>query len=225
MKELRKKLKKSQRLRYPVEEVEHVWLPILLDAYHIADVGISIELRQEEKKRNAKVACYPGCSNCCSRPTVPITPLELLGILWFVCEKLEGDVRAVVKRQLLHHRQTTQCPFLVDSLCSIYPVRPLACREFFVFGAPCQPREDVSLTRPNDMWTHSRDIGCRVAMTMLPFYGITGKRKKIEAFENGYIFSISKVMHELPWETLCDQMEQFDQASKLFGINQWLHST
>lgn len=203
-----------------MDEAKYVWLPMLLDSYHIADVGISVELDREEKKRNTKVVCHQGCSNCCNRPTVPITPLELLGILWFVSEKPDGDIKAVVKERLLHHRQTTQCPFLVDSLCSIYLVRPLACRAFFVFGAPCQPGEDVSLTRPNDVWTHSRDIGCRVAMAMLPFYGITGKRKRIEAFENGYIFSISKLMHELPWEMLSSQIEQFDQASKLFGIGQ-----
>jgi len=42
---------------------------------------------------------------------------------------------------------------------------------------------------------------------MLPFYGITGKRKKIDAFEDGYIASISTPMHEVSWEELYHKMK------------------
>lgn len=49
MRRLRKKPKKSQRLRYPIDEAKYVWLPMLLDSYHIADVGISVDLDREEK--------------------------------------------------------------------------------------------------------------------------------------------------------------------------------
>ena len=208
-KKLSKQLRSSQRLTYPDDEARYSWLSTLLDAYHIVDVGISIELTEEEAKRKAKVACHQGCSNCCLRPTVPITSLELMGISWFATEKLKGNVRDTVKKQLLYHRQTTQCPFLVNSVCSIYLMRPIACRIFFIFGKPCQPGERVELTRPHDIWTHSRDVARQVAMTVLPFYGITGKRKKLEAFEDGYIHDISTPMHELPWEKIYKQMEHF----------------
>lgn len=190
--------KGSQRFTHLADEAKYIWLPALLDVYHIVDMGISTELQEEERKRNAKVACHPGCSNCCRRPMVPMILLEFLGISWFASEKLEGDTRSVVKEQLLHHKQTPQCPFLVESRCSIYPMRPLACREFFMFGAPCGIDEHVELTRPNDIWTHSRDIARRVAMVILPFYGINDERQKVEAFENGYIGAVSKPMHELP---------------------------
>lgn len=206
-KQFSKQLRSSQRGRYPDDEARHPWLSILLDTYHVVDVGISIELKEEHKKRKSKIACHKGCSNCCLRPNVPITPLELLGISWFATEKLKGEVREEVKKQLLHHRQTPQCPFLVNSLCSTYPVRPNACRIFFVFGEPCGPGEQLHLTRPEDIWTHSRDVARRVAMTMLPFYGITGKRKKIDAFEDGYIASISTPMHEVSWEELYHKMK------------------
>lgn len=205
-KRLAKQLRSSQRVQYPDDEARHPWLSILLDAYHVIDVGVSIELEQEEEKRRVRVTCRKGCSNCCLRPNVPMTPLEELGISWFVTEKLQGDVREAIRKQLLIHRDTLQCPFLIDSLCSIYPVRPVACRIFFVFGKQCQPGEHLELTRPNDIWTHSRDLGRRVAMTVLPFYGITGKRNKIQAFEDGYIASISRPMHEYPWEKLGRKM-------------------
>lgn len=201
-----KKIKSSQRARYQDDENRYPWLSILLDAYHVIDIGISIELEQEKDRRKANVACHKGCSNCCARPHVPITPLEELGISWFVTERLQGDIRETIRTQLLNNKQTLQCPFLVSSLCCIYSVRPIACRIFFVFGKQCHPAEHIELTRPDDVWTHSRELARRVAMTMLPFYGITGKRNKIQAFEDGYINSISKPMHEYPWEELASKI-------------------
>ena len=51
---------------------------------------------------------------------------------------------------------------------------------------------------------HSRDIGRKIALTLLPLYGITGKKNKIKAFEAGYLNDNTKSMLELPWETMCD---------------------
>ena len=131
-------------------------------------------------------------------------------IVWFISKKLPDDVREVVKAQILNHRNTTQCPFLVDSICAVYPLCPIACRIFFMFGAPCRPNEDVFFTRPNDRWTHSRDLGLKVALTILPLFGITGKQKKIEAFENGYLYDNTTLMHKLPWENIYNQIIEFD---------------
>ncbi len=50
-KRLVQQLRCSQRVQYPDDEARHPWLSILLDAYHVIDVGISIELKQEEEKR------------------------------------------------------------------------------------------------------------------------------------------------------------------------------
>ncbi|MBL7119717.1 MAG: YkgJ family cysteine cluster protein [Dehalococcoidia bacterium] len=206
-KQLAKQLRSSQRVQYPDDEARHPWLSILLDGYHVIDVGISIELKQEEEKHRTSVTCRKGCSNCCLRPTVPIGPLEELGISWFATEKLQGDVREAIRKQLLIHGETLQCPFLLNSLCSIYLVRPVACRMFFVFGKQCELGEHLEQTRPSDIWTHSRDLARRVAMIVLPFYGITGKRNKIQAFQDGYIGSISRPMHEYPWDKLGRKMK------------------
>ena len=197
-----KLIRNSDRIRYPEDEAAYPWLSVLLDAYHIQETGISVELAEEQKKRKGKLACRRGCGTCCMRPTIPITEPEVQGILWFVAKQLPAEVRDTVAAQLLIRRKTTQCPFLVNSVCSIYPVRPIACRILLVFGEPCIPNEDIYLTRPKDIWVHSRDIGRKIAYTLLPLYGITGKRNKEEAFDAGYLNENTKSMLELPWEEM-----------------------
>ena len=205
-KQFTKKLRILQRKKYLDDEAKHPRLSALLDMYHAVDVGISIEL-QERKKQKSELACHRGCCNCCLRPNVPVTPLELSGILWFATDKLNGEIREQVKKQLYLHWQNPQCPFLVNSLCSIYPVRPNACRIIFVFGEPCKSGEKINLTRPQDSWSFSKgDVVQKIVMTMLPFYGITGKQKRVEAIDKGFIASISTPMHQFSWEELSERM-------------------
>ena len=209
-KKLTKYLRGTQRVSYPEDEAKYSWLSTLLDTYHVLDTGISLELKQAELERRAKVACHNGCSNCCVLPVVPITEPERWGISWFSSEKLTDDVRKSVAYQLQHHKEITQCPFLVDTTCSIYPMRPIACRMLFMFGNPCKPDEDIEKTRMHDAWTHSRDVGKKVAMTILPLFGITEKREKVIAFEEGYLYSVAKPIHELSWIPTYHEMERFD---------------
>ncbi|MFC1875371.1 YkgJ family cysteine cluster protein [Chloroflexota bacterium] len=206
-----KYISSSQRLEYPDDEARYPWLSTLLDTYHVIDSGISIELKQEELKRKAKVACHRGCSNCCLNPTIPVTGPEIWGISWFASEKLEGSVREVVSKQILHQTETTQCPFLVNKLCSIYPVRPTACRIIFMFGVPCKPYEDIAETRMSDILHHNSDLGMRAAMTLLPLFGIKGKRDKEKAFKEGYMRSVAVRMHKISWMPLYHQMKKFDE--------------
>ncbi len=196
-------LKTSRRLTYPDDEARYSWLAIILTAYHIVDAGIAVELKGEETRRQAKAACHQGCSNCCTLfPDIPVSPLEILGISWFVMEQLAGDVREAVRERITGLWQIGECPFLNGSVCSIYPLRPLACRMFFVFGNPCQPEENVVRTRPSDAWWHSKQVARRAVMVMLPYYGITGKNEKAQAWSQGYIYSISSAIYELSWPQL-----------------------
>ena len=55
----------ARRAHFPEDEKRLSWLPMLLDAYAIADTGISVALRDAEKKRKKKLACGKGCGNCC----------------------------------------------------------------------------------------------------------------------------------------------------------------
>ncbi|MDO8716999.1 MAG: hypothetical protein Q7J73_09390 [Dehalococcoidales bacterium] len=111
-----KLIRNTDRIRYPEDEAAYPWLSVLLDAYHIQETGISVELAEGQKKRKDNLACRRGCGTCCMRPTIPITEPEVKGIEWFVAKQLPADVRETVQAQLLIHRKTTQCPFLVNSV-------------------------------------------------------------------------------------------------------------
>ena len=206
-KKLRRAVRSATRPSYPEDEARFPWLAPLLDSYHIIDAGTMQELQSEERSRGRKVACRRGCASCCLLPVVPLNPLEVQGICWYASEKLRGAARSAVIEQLRRHRQTPRCPFLVDSECAVYAVRPHACRILHVFGRPCGPEEDVELTRPADIWTHSAEVARLAATVLLPHFGVSGRLEIEDAFEEGFLYDISVPLHELPWEELVERME------------------
>jgi len=73
---------RSTRLSFPDDESKQAWLPLLLEAYAIVDAGVHEALRREQKQGRT-LACHKGCAACCrSHTTIPIYPLELIGITW-----------------------------------------------------------------------------------------------------------------------------------------------
>jgi Fe-S-cluster containining protein len=208
---LNKRLAGKPRMRYPEDEAKYPWLSILLDACHLTDTGIAVELVEEERRRQSTPGCRDGCCNCCIKANVPVSPLEKLGICWFAVEKLTGEVRALLETQLRNHGDAPHCPFLVNSRCAIYPVRPFGCRVFFVFGKPCESPDNIGLIRKADIWTHSRDLARRVAMLMLPYYGIKTKADKAAAFEKGFIFSQMTPFRREKWEEVAEGMIEYER--------------
>ncbi|MDO8578553.1 MAG: YkgJ family cysteine cluster protein [Dehalococcoidales bacterium] len=196
-------LRSTDRVRYLEDEEANPWLTALLNAYHIQETGIAVELEEEKKKRRNKLACGRGCGTCCQRPIIPVTEPEIRGIIWYVSTKLPGELREEVKTQVLNRHKSLMCPFCVEGVCSMYPVRPIACRILHVFGEPCRPNEDTYLTRPRDMWSHSRDLGRRTAFALLPLYGITGKNNMEQAFNARFLNDNTRSMLEQPWDKLC----------------------
>jgi Fe-S-cluster containining protein len=86
------------------------------------------------------VACQAGCDHCCHQP-VGLTPPEALAIAAHLRQTLgKGELAAVAARLAQRQRETRglssaqrfspdqPCPFLDQGRCSIYEVRPLACR-------------------------------------------------------------------------------------------------
>ena len=140
----------SQRLHFPGEERRLPWLSPLLDAYAIADTGVAVAIRHTEKKQKMKLACGKGCGSCCvHQKDLPLYPHEIVGIYWYASEKLSGPVREQLKNRLA--AAASGCPFLIDNSCAIHPVRPIGCRQFNVFSAPCAPGEDPYYTRRDDV--------------------------------------------------------------------------
>lgn len=175
----------SRRLHFPQDEKRLPWLPMLLDAYAIADTGINVAIRDEENRRKVRLACGKGCGSCCvHQRDIPLYPHELVGIYWYVTEKLSPAARDVLKRQLAAHTPYSPCPFLIEGTCSIHPLRPLGCRQFNVFTTPCAQGEDPYHTRREDVLTPIQDYTDRVFAAVLPFYDLkkesdTGKAVRL----------------------------------------------
>lgn len=166
----------SGRDRYGAFELKYPWLTILLDAYKVVDEGVSSDIEKYKTKSGKPHACQKGCAWCCSLKDIPVYPLEINGIYWYVIEMLSSPVReAVIENLRTASDPKAPCPLLVDSACSIYPLRPAACRQFNVFGRACTEDEDPFFTRRADVLTPSEDWRIRAFAITLPFYGMNVK--------------------------------------------------
>lgn len=195
-----------QRLSYPDDEATHQWLGYAFDAYHTADIGIWKGIEAEERKGRT-LACAKGCSACCrSHTTIPIFPLELLGLYWFVTARLGVDTRTRLKPQLAEHVKGRPCPFLLDGVCAVHPMRPLACRHFNVFGRVCSEGEDAYYTRREDVLTPLRSYQDAALEAMLPFHGLTDEAQKHQAMQAGHLQNQARVLQEIDWTNLADRL-------------------
>ena len=93
-------------------------------------------------KKRSPVPCKVGCFWCCYI-RVEITPLEAIYIADFLRSNLWPSELAEVRQRIelvdqvtrgmnAHQRALAKgvCPLIKDGLCSIYPVRPVACRVY-----------------------------------------------------------------------------------------------
>ncbi|MHB8579037.1 MAG: YkgJ family cysteine cluster protein [Ignavibacteriaceae bacterium] len=206
------KLDIPKRKKYN-DERKYSWLPILLDSYSINDFEIGLEVRREEQRKQSKIACHKGCSNCCKKTMVPISHLELRGISWYTSEVLDFEIQEKIKVNISNSQNTTVCPFLVDDVCSIYAVRPLACRSFYVFNKVCELDEEPNKTRPDDIFAPNPSIGKKVAMRFLDddLYNLKTKKEKEEAFNNHIMMKTARFMHNIDWNDLLKVIIEFQK--------------
>lgn len=205
------KKKTSPRLRFPEDERKQPWLPLLLDAYSIVDQGISASVSREKRRRRLDLACKQGCDSCCRfQKDIPVYPLELVGIYWYVIEKLSEPVRSEVREKLGAFRHEDACPFLISGACAIHPLRPIGCRLFNVFGTSCKEGEDPFYTRRDDVLTPSPEITERAFRVMLPFYGYTDEKVKDAVIRNRLFHAEAKPIHSLMWQELGLRMDEYD---------------
>lgn len=205
----------SMRLHFPDDESKHQWLPMLLDAYAIIDKGVSIAIDEEREKRKVELACKNGCATCCrTHNDIPVYPLELVGIYWFTIEKMDKSLRENLKRQLANYKKEDPCPFLIDSSCSIHPVRPVACRQFNVFNKPCDKGEDPYYIRRDDVLTPIQDYTARAFFIMLPFYGISDEAARIQAVKNNLLHTQIRILQSCNWKALAGRIDEFDAQKR-----------
>lgn len=184
------------------------WLTILLDALAILDRGLHDELAVAQRTRDDAIGCHAGCAACC-QSGLRLRAIEIEGIAWYAAERMERETWRRVREQL-SGPDTGVCPFLVDGLCSVRPLRPITCRRFFVFGRPCRVGEPIFQTRRADIFRHSGALTERVAMRLFDddSFGLPTERDKRHALRNGLWLRSTVALLSVDWiatiETLRD---------------------
>jgi len=188
----------SERPRYPDED-EWAWLTILLDALHLLDAGLSEEIQAEEQRRGVRVGCHAGCTACCES-NVPMRPIEVMGIAWYAATRLDEDTWRRLEARLTGP-DDGKCSFLLDGQCSVRPLRPIACRTFFVFGEPCQVGERLYAIRPHDVFDRSEALFDRVALRLLddPSFELRPDEDKHAAYQAGVFFRMARRTQQIDW--------------------------
>jgi Fe-S-cluster containining protein len=93
-----------------------------------------------ERAVNGRVACQVGCDHCCHQ-SVGVTPAEAITLVAHARKTFDREQLEALARRVGDARQRTvglssserfspdhPCPFLDGARCSVYEVRPLACR-------------------------------------------------------------------------------------------------
>lgn len=211
MKKNRSASEKVKKLSFPEDEKKIPWLTLLLQGYYIMDKGVAGTIDSEQKK-GRRPACSKGCSHCCStHKDIPIYPLEIAGISWYAAEKLKGPDREALKNRLAIFKKNDSCPFLVDARCTIHPMRPMACRQFNVFGSPCGEGEDPYYSRREDVMGPVKKHVDQAFFVMLPFYGIDKEPERIKIIETGAFHKMVKELHACNWKELAERMDRLDR--------------
>ncbi|MGC9044940.1 MAG: YkgJ family cysteine cluster protein [Thermodesulfovibrio sp.] len=206
--------KNKLRLSFPEDEKMHSWLPVLLNAYAIMDEGVKRDIKKYEKL-GRRLACRRGCSSCCkTHRDIPVYPIEIVGIYWYVIEKVKEPLRAKIKASLISHNRGDFCPFLIDEVCSIYPVRPLACRQFNVFNRPCSAGEDPFYTRPEDVLKPSEHYLGKALYETTPFYNVYTDEERVDFINSGRLNSLVRILQNYPWIELARRIDNVKKAHK-----------
>ncbi len=208
----RRKPLRPQRLSFPEQEKLMPWLAPLLEGYHVLDRGVAGAIRARVS-RGERLACARGCYECCAtHKDIPVYPLELKGLIWFAGEEIAGPVRDVLKVQLMQFKKSGACPFLVDGACSVHPLRPMACRQFNVFGTACAAGEDPYFTRRQDVMDPVKKHVDQAFYIMLPFYGVDTEAERRRIVETGAFHQMAKGLHECRWSELAEKMIRIDRG-------------
>lgn len=187
------------------------WLSMLLDAYDETDKSVRNTIA--EAYRGRKLACARGCCACCkTHVTIPVYPLELVGLYWYILEKVAEGNRETIIAQLSGFEPGKGCPFLVEGACGIHPMRPMACRFFNVFSVPCKEGEDPYYTRREDVMTPNEKEKSKALSNMLHHHGITGRAERREAMRTGYINRFARNLQSINWPKVAIRLRQKDRT-------------
>jgi uncharacterized protein len=189
------------RVRYPEDEDGEIWLPMLLDAYAVLDAGLALAVAASGRR----LACGSGCFACCRQP-IPASSLEVRGLIWYALRQCRGRIRHLLHQRLLARPDREVCPFLVGGNCAAYVMRPLACREFLMFGAACRPGEHPDQSRPGDLLPLPKAAQTQAFWLMLPYYGLTELQARRTGLRDHLILRNTGLLQECDWSSLARAM-------------------
>jgi Fe-S-cluster containining protein len=174
-------------------------LAILRDALRILDEGLTHEVSAEEQRRGVRVGCHAGCTACCES-SVRVRPIEIEGIVWYAATQLDEDTWRRVEARLSRPDDGV-CPFLLDGQCSVRPLRPVACRSFFVFGEPCRSGERLYELRAGDVFDRSEALFERVVLRLLddPSFGPRPDEDEPAADRTGAFYRKARRLQQVDW--------------------------
>mgnify|MGYP001149803340 CR=1 FL=1 len=184
------------------------WLDGLKAVYRRIDAAVAAGIAQAQAG-GRRLACARGCAACCrTHADIPVYPLELMGLYWFVLTQLSSPLRVRLAARLAEWRTLSACPFLLDEACAIHPVRPMACRLFNVFDRPCGEGEDAFHTRPLDVLPPPEAAKREALDMMLALQGVAeGVRR--EVVESGAVHRLAQNLRTLPWHNLAQRIQSF----------------
>ncbi|HAK60122.1 MAG TPA: hypothetical protein DCO77_07030 [Nitrospiraceae bacterium] len=134
---------------------------VQLKANKVAREVKSIYKKTDAAMKSVSKVCQPGCAYCCLR-SIRIHLAEETVIGKYVNEELSTETEEMIRKKLQRWfeffnnvtpqrtltitdmlkldkqvaKSRMECPFLILSKCSIYPVRPLVCRTHSVNDSP-----------------------------------------------------------------------------------------
>lgn len=188
------------RMIYPHEQ-ENNWLSILLDIYHLVDSWVKVDIMQKGIENT--IQCRKGCGHCCKTLTIPINHLEYKGLCWYISEVLGKEEKDRIKSRFLTWKEDSECPFLIEEACSVYPLRPIACRQYFVLNYPCYQTENPWLKRIEDIYCAlNDDISWQIAQRYFHFYGIRDLQVQRKVYEQGGFAQDDRPMTTYDWAGL-----------------------
>ncbi|MBM4135203.1 MAG: hypothetical protein FJ241_00005 [Nitrospira sp.] len=128
--------------------------------------------------------------------------------------RTSGPEREILKSQLKNYTENDPCPFLIEDACSVHPMRPIACRQFIVFGNPCVDGEGPYYTRREDVLSPIKGYVGKAFFIMLPFYGIEKKAERLKVIQNRTVHTMVKLMQTCNWKSLAEKMDNFERNTK-----------
>ncbi len=92
-------------------------------------------------------------------------------------------------------------------------MRPMACRQFNVFGKPCEEGEDPFYTRREDVLDPVKKYVDQAFFIMLPFYGVEKESERIRIVETGEFHKMAKELQAFNWKSVAEKMNKFDKLN------------